>query len=217
MIVARSGGTRARAPEAHLPLPAPCSPVLLSLPTSQASFLSQKKRRPQLNRSSSLCSPGRCHGVGERAASPSAMPCGPSRQTGTVPGADMTSSHLLSRLPVGFPRKKDKVSMCWDTLNKQVFKIEPPSPLVSLQVAVIQPTAPCLFCTLRGPSLLRGKQSLSSTSAPPCDAGGVATSTTRAARLLPSAPHRNPAGVPGSSPKRNKFSRVASATDGSTC
>lgn len=140
------------------------------------------------------------------AASPPAMPCIPARQTGTACGADMTSCCLLSRLPMDFPGKKDEFSMCWDKLNKHTFKMEPRSPLVSSQASVIQPAAPCLFFTSRGLSLLcdeRGKHrawlSLSSMSAPRCDAGGVATSTTGAAHLLPSAPRRNAAGVPETS------------------
>lgn len=163
--------------------------------------------------------------VGERAASPPAVPYVPARQKITAPGGNMISWHLPSHLPMGLPRKKDKVSMCWDTLNKHVFKIEPCSPLVSFQAGVIQLTAPWLFCmSSRGLSRLSDEEgkhrawlSLPSMSAPPCDAGGIATSTAGGAHLLPSAPRRNAAGVHSFSPKRDEFPQAASATDGSAC
>lgn len=66
---------------------------------------------------------------GSRQQAPLTMPCIPARQTGTVPGGDVSSRRLLSRLPMRFPRKKDGGSMCWDKLNKHTFKIESRSPL----------------------------------------------------------------------------------------
>lgn len=104
----------------------------------------------------------------------------------------------LSCLPIGFPRKKDDVSRYWDKWNKHTFKIEPRSPLVFLQAGVIQLATPGLYYTLRDLSphchewaKHRVWLSLSSVSAPPCNAGGIATSARGGAQLLSSALRRN--------------------------
>lgn len=155
MLSAGSGAARYSAPEAQVP-----SPVSRSFHSPFSSPVSPAQKR----HGHSSIDPfvpvpqEEAEAVREQAARSLAVLCIPARQTGTAPGWDVTSCCLLSNLPVGFPRKKDKVSMCWGTLNKHGFKINLASSLFPCKAVWFSPQCLVYFCTLRGlPLQGRGK------------------------------------------------------------